>query len=42
MKDESGLYIAISYGKPESRGVHFEREHLAFSIKQFILYPVDA
>jgi len=25
-----GHYIAISYGKPESRAYHFEREHLSF------------
>lgn len=25
-----GHYIAISYGKPESRSYHFEREHLSF------------
>lgn len=37
-----GCYIAISYGKPESRAYHFEREHLYFQMKQFILYPVDA
>jgi len=37
-----GFYIAISYGKPESRSFHFEREHLGFSMKQYILYPADA
>ena len=37
-----GHYIAISYGKPESRAYHFEREHLSFQMKQFVLYPVDA
>lgn len=25
LKPETGLYIGISYGKPESRGIHFER-----------------
>ena len=25
-----GVYLAISYGKPENRGFHFEREHLKF------------
>ena len=33
LKPEIGLYIAISYGKPESRGIHFERDHLSFNIK---------
>ena len=28
-----GVYIAISYGKPESRAFHFEKEHLSFTIK---------
>ena len=42
LKPEVGLYIAISYGKPESREVHFERAHLSFAMKQFILYPSDA
>lgn len=37
-----GVYMAISYGKPESRAIHFEREHLALSLKQYILYPVEA
>lgn len=37
-----GVYIAISYGKPESRGFHFERDHLGFEMKQYILYPVEA
>ena len=37
-----GCYVAISYGKPESRAFHFEREHLGFSLKQYILYPAEA
>jgi len=37
----NGIYLAISYGKPESRAFHFERDHLAFSLKQYILFPVD-
>ena len=27
---DNGVYIAISYGKPENRSFHFEREHLKF------------
>ncbi len=34
-----GHYIAISYGKPENRAYHLEREHLSFSMRQFVLYP---
>lgn len=30
LKKETGLYIAISYGKPESREHHFEQPHLSF------------
>lgn len=37
-----GQYIAISYGKPENRSFHFEREHLKFNLKQFVLYPMSA
>lgn len=33
IKSETGLYIAISYGKPESRSVHFDRDHLSFALK---------
>lgn len=28
-----GHYLAISYGKPENRSFHFEREHLKFNLK---------
>lgn len=28
-----GVYIAVSYGKPENRAFHFKREHLKFSLK---------
>lgn len=41
IKPEVGVYISISYGKPESRAVHFERAHLSFVNKQYILYPAD-
>ena len=37
-----GYYVAISYGKPENRAYHFERDHLSFSMKQYVLYPADA
>ncbi len=32
-----GIYFVISYGKPENREFHFEREHLDFSVKQYAL-----
>ena len=41
IKPDTGLYIAISYGKPESRFGHFERPHLKFANKQFVLYPAE-
>jgi ubiquinone/menaquinone biosynthesis C-methylase UbiE len=41
IKPGGGVYIAISYGKPESRAIHFERAHLSMVNKQFILYPAD-
>ena len=28
-----GIYVAISYGKPDSRQDHFTREHLSFKLK---------
>jgi len=36
-----GVYIAISYGDPESRLFHFEREFLSWDIKQYKLYYKD-
>ena len=33
----NGVYLAISYGKPENRDFHFERPHLDFSIKLYAL-----
>lgn len=32
-----GLYLAISYGAPESRIFHLEREHLSFDLNCYIL-----
>ena len=32
-----GYYIIISYGKPESRMVHLERDHLAFEIQIYTI-----
>ena len=36
-----GVYMAISYGRPENRIFHFERPNLDFAAKQFVLYPAD-
>ena len=36
-----GIYFAISYGRPENRIFHFERNHLAFDVKQYVLFPDD-
>lgn len=33
-----GHYIAISYGKPESRSFHFVQPFLSFENREFILY----
>lgn len=42
LKTHGGIYVAISYGKPELRAFHLEREHLGFEMKQYVLYPVEA
>ena len=31
----NGIYIAISYGKPEDRSFHFERSYLSFDKKEY-------
>jgi ubiquinone/menaquinone biosynthesis C-methylase UbiE len=41
LKEEGGLYIAISYGKPATRSFHFERKFLSWTLKEFIFFPVD-
>ena len=33
----SGYYIAISYGKPETRVFHFKRKHLDFELSCYVL-----
>ena len=32
-----GLFISVSYGPPESRILHLEREHLSFSLNCYVL-----
>ena len=33
-----GVYMAISYGKPESRSFHFRQPFLSFELNEYILY----
>lgn len=33
----NGIYMVISYGAPENRVFHFEREHLAFDINIYTI-----
>jgi ubiquinone/menaquinone biosynthesis C-methylase UbiE len=42
LREDGGTYIAISYGKPSTRSLHFQRPFLSWSLKEFILSPVDA
>lgn len=37
IKEDGGIYLAISYGKPESRSVHFKRSFLSWSLREFVL-----
>ena len=39
---EGGIYIAISYGKPASRSIHFERAIFNWKLNQYVFYPVNA
>lgn len=39
---EGGIYIAISYGKPETRSFHFERPIFNWKLNQYVFYPVNA
>lgn len=36
-----GYYFVISYGRPENRNAHLEREHLDFTFEVSIVYPLD-
>ena len=36
-----GYYFVISYGKPENRNCHFERDHLDFTFEIDTVYPLD-
>ena len=41
LNEDGGLYIAISYGKPDTRSLHFERSMFSWTLKEFIFYPVS-
>ena len=32
----------ISYGNPDNRMLHFDREHLGFDVEQDVVYPESA
>ena len=36
-----GVYLAISYGNPDSREFHFYREFLSFELKTYSLSETD-
>ena len=36
-----GYYIIISYGNPETRMIHLERDHLAFEIQIYTIKRQD-
>jgi hypothetical protein len=42
LKEDGGKYIAISYGKPETRSMHFIRPFLSWSLKEYVFYPMNA
>lgn len=37
IKEDEGVYLAISYGKPESRSQHFRRKFLSWDLREFVL-----
>ena len=41
IKENDGIYFAISYGKPSTRVFHFERPFLSWKIQEFVFYPVS-
>ena len=40
VKEDGGVYFAISYGKPQYRSFHLERPFLSWDLKEFMFYPV--
>ncbi len=41
MLKPGGIYMVISYGKPENRLFHFEREHLSMEVQQYTIAPEE-
>ena len=39
IKENGGIYFAVSYGTPATRTVHFRRDFLSWTVKDFILHP---
>jgi len=37
IKEDGGIYFAISYGKPETRAFHLERPFLSWTKKEYVL-----
>ena len=40
LKENGGLYLAISYGKPVSRTPHLERRCFSWELKHYLLKPI--
>ena len=32
-----GIYIIVSYGSPDKRMPHIQRQHLSFDVEQFVM-----
>uniref|UniRef100_A0A7S3G101 Methyltransferase type 11 domain-containing protein n=1 Tax=Strombidium rassoulzadegani TaxID=1082188 RepID=A0A7S3G101_9SPIT len=41
LKEDGGVYIAISYGKPSTRSFHFERPFLSWSLQERVFHPAE-
>lgn len=41
IKEDGGIYMAISYGKPATRSFHMERPCFSWILKEFVFYPVN-
>ena len=39
IKENGGVYFAISYGKPSTRSMHFKRPFLSWDLKEYSLLP---
>jgi ubiquinone/menaquinone biosynthesis C-methylase UbiE len=41
IKESTGVYFTISYGKPSTRAFHFERPFLSWKMKEYVFYPIS-